>query len=169
MPDWWTRLRGWRPGTGWGLGMMFPAGDDPFYGESAFIEVDCFGEVLAYVTLEGIDESAAGEARIARARVFVTFGGENDDWDEGATTKLEFDAALAQVAERRRVLRRPRPQVDETREALEDARRMLLENECGRLPIEDPEGLTVFGSAMSRMSAADPIWEELNSDPDTRN
>jgi hypothetical protein len=132
--------------------------DDPKFGESAFITIEHRGQDWAYVTLEGIDESALGDARTADARVFVMLVDENDERDDWENPiKRDFADALARATETGLFVR-------SARKALEDARELLLENARGRVPIDDPEGLTVFGSAMSQLSASDSLWQELESD-----
>jgi hypothetical protein len=132
---------------------------DPKFGESAFVTIEYGDQDWAYVTLEGIDDSALGHARLADVQVFVMLVDENDergDWEN--PIKRDFADALERVGKTNR-------SSSEARKALEDARELLLENERGRVPV-DPEGLTAFGSAMSKLSAADPIWQELDSETD---
>lgn len=148
----------------WEFGKGFPVGDDPFYGESAFVGLSCDGVVWTYVTLEGVDREALGEARVAGARVLATFAADGDEWGETAS-KLELDHAVAMLTTTRELLlESDRGFVDEATAQLAEAREWLLENERGCLPVEHPEELTRAGAMFTRLSAEDPLWKEHSCD-----
>lgn len=145
----------WKRRRRWELWLCFGQ-DDPKFGESAFVTIEYRGQDWAYVTLEGIDGHALGDARIADARVFVMLVDENDkrdDWEN--PIERDFADALTRVSG------------TSARRSLEDARELILKNERGRVPVDDPEGLTVFGSAFSKLSASDPLSQELISEDDS--
>jgi hypothetical protein len=116
----------------------------PVERESAIAELYFAQRVWAYVSLEGVDQAAAGSARIRNARAVVEFWREPDK----PTGGWDFDLDLAGALEQ---LRR--------------AEAWLLENESGRAPSTD-EGLTAAGRAFSRMSEAEQErWTRRGTDP----
>jgi hypothetical protein len=115
----------WAEDRGFKMAKLFPVD-----WESAIAEL-YFGDLIwAYVSLEGVDETATGSARVRNARVVVEFWREPDKprgvWD--------FNLDLAGVLEQ---LRR--------------AEAWLMENETGRAASPD-EGLSASGQAFMRMS-----------------
>ena len=98
--------------------------------ETAIAELYFADRIWAYVSLEGVDQAAAGSARVASARVVVEFWREPDK----PTGVWDFDLDLAGALEQ---LRR--------------AEAWLLENETGRAPSTD-EGVSAAGRAFGRMS-----------------
>ena len=118
----------WVADKGFKMAKLFPVES-----ESAIAELH-FGELIwAYVSLEGVDQAATGDARVKDARVVVEFWREPDKptgtWD----FNLDLAGAMA-------LLRR--------------AEAWLLENETGRAPSAG-EDLSAAGRAFGQMSEAE--------------
>jgi hypothetical protein len=104
----------------------------PVEGESAIAELYYDGDQWANVWLEGVRLDAVGDARVEQARVMVSF------FSPRTRTSWKLD-------------------LDEVRRRLDDAREKLLENERGRVPVDD-HGLSNAGRAFSKISQTDPRW-----------
>jgi hypothetical protein len=115
----------WIEDRGFKMAKLFPA-----EWETAIAELYFEKRIWAHVSLEGVDQAAAGSARVRNARVVVRFWSEPDK----PTGVWDFNLDLAGALEQ-----------------LERARAWLLENETGRAPSTD-EGLTAAGQAFDRMS-----------------
>ena len=106
-----------------------------------------FGELVwAYVSLEGVDQTATGPARVANARAVVEFWRDPDK----ATGAWDFNLDLARALA-----------------LLQRAEAWLLENETGRVPSTD-EGLGAAGRAFSRMSEEEQQRWNSRDDDDGR-
>ncbi len=116
----------------------------PVEWESAIAEL-YFGErIWAYVSLEGVDQTATGSARVRDARVVVEFWREPDK----PTGVWDFNLDLAGAMEQ---LRR--------------AEVWLRENETGRAAGTD-EDLGAAGRALSRMSEEErERWTDPGGSP----
>jgi hypothetical protein len=117
----------------------------------ACVELDFDREVWAELRLEGVDLDATGKQRTANARVFVDLlaprrSGRDLVW------RFDFVDAAAQLE---RAARRKwwwGFRVTEALSELSLARDRLLENEQGREPLLETEGLTAAGQAATKMS-----------------
>jgi hypothetical protein len=137
-----SRSRGyqeWAENRGFKMAKLFPVD-----WESAIAEL-YFGDLVwAYVSLQGVDETATGAARVRNARVVVEFWRE----PEKPTGVWDFNLDLAGALEQ---LRR--------------AESWLIENETGRAPSTD-EGLGAAGRAFVRMSEEEQRrWSSRRTDP----
>ena len=113
------------PRRGFWMARLFPV-----EGDSAVAELWHDDEVWADVRLEGIRLGACGEDRIATCTVMVRWyvpaGGAGLQW---------FDFPYEQVSAQ-----------------LSAAREWLLDNECGRTPVQGDEPLSAAGHALSTAS-----------------
>ena len=108
----------------------------PVEGDSAIVELYLGDEQWADVMLDQIDLNAEGHARIANVKVVVLFyppHGDEQKW-------WELD-------------------LNEVETQLRSAREWLLENEGGRVPLDDDEGLTAAGAAFSKISSENSLWQ----------
>lgn len=105
----------------------------PVEGDSAIAELWHDGEVWAEVWLEGLQLDARGEDRVRNASAMVRLysrpASAEPDW-------MEY-------------------RLDEVMAELTTARDWLLDNERGRVPVEDEGELSAAGRALSTMATAD--------------
>ena len=114
----------------------------PVEGESAIAELYYDDMIWAYVSLEGVDAQATGQARVKDASVVVEFWRE----PKKPTGQWDFNLDLAGALEQ-----------------LEKARDWLLENEVGRAPAEP--GLSAAGEAFQKMSEEEQErWSDRSSE-----
>ena len=128
----------WAEDKGFKMAKLYPVD-----WESAIAELYFRDVVWAYVSLEGVDQTATGAARVQNARVVVEFWRDPDK----PTGVWDFNLDLAGALEQ---LRR--------------AEAWLLENETGRASSSD-EGLSAAGRAFMRMSEEEQArWTRRGTD-----
>jgi large subunit ribosomal protein L7/L12 len=116
-----------------GSAVQFPSGFHlarlyPVEGDSAIAELWHGDDVWADLRLDGIRLDEHGEQRVAGVRCVLRLYPPPDGADP-AWWEWDLDAVLAQLTA---------------------ARAWLLDNERGRAPIDDPDGLTAAGAALSK-------------------
>jgi hypothetical protein len=139
----------------------------PVEGDTAVVELLHDDRTWADMRLEGIDLAARGEQRVAAARVVVRLypaQPQRPSWREAWPGRGDFMAqhlglGLLGRIQWARAMRSPTEGPEwwefdlvEVSAQLEAAREMLLDNERGREPIDDAEGLSAMGSAYAKMS-----------------
>lgn len=157
--------------------IMFPSD-----GDSAVVELTYDDIGWAYVELRDIDLAAEGEARVVQARVVVDlwpmvgtephaslwrrlFSRRDVQAPSHDPAPERFECGFEDVAARLEQTRtwwsfRPADAIPH----LERARDVLLENERGRVLLEDEQGLTLAGAAWSKMSPENQAAMDSDSD-----
>jgi ribosomal protein L7/L12 len=103
----------------------------PVEGDSAIAELWHGDDIWADLRLDGIRVDELGEQRVAGARCVLRLYPPRDGADP-AWWEWDVDAVVDQLTA---------------------ARAWLLDNERGRAPIDDPDGLTAAGAALSKMTS----------------
>jgi hypothetical protein len=147
------------------IAILFPAD-----GDSALVSLSYDEVEWAYLELRGIDLAAEGEARVVHARVAVELfpmaqraprarlwrrsrKQRDTETSSHESPPESLECAFEEVEARLEGTPawwsfKPADAIPH----LERAKELLLENERGRIPLEDEEGLTLAGAAVSKMS-----------------